>query len=134
MPTTWTRKVSPSSRAVYAPVVIVGPTGKAGEASFLLDTGTPVTIVSDRLARLLGMGEDRSEGPSRLWGPTGPDDGYRITPVSLGLMGRTLSGHQIWCHRLWEAAGVDGLVGLDLIGRGKFSLDLPWGLVEFRWN
>ena len=134
MPTTWTRRVDPAAKAVYVTVVIDGPTGRSGEARFVVDTGTPVTILNTKLAPLYDLGEDRSDGASRLWGPTGPDDGYRVTTGSLQVMGRTLMTRQIRCHHIWAGAGVDGLIGLDIIRLGRLTVDLPWGTMEFKWN
>jgi hypothetical protein len=119
---------------VHVLVVLRGPTGQTRDARLVLDTGTPVTILKHELAAYLDLGEDRSEGPSRLWGPNGADDGYRVRPTALTLMARTLTDRQVRCHRLWPGAGIDGLVGLDIIGLGRLTLDLPWGLLEFKWN
>lgn len=134
MAKTWTKRIDPAAKAIYVSVVINGPTGRSGEARFVVDTGTPVTILNTKLAPLYDLGEDRSDGPSRLWGPTGPDDGYKVTADSLQVMGRTLATRQIRCHHLWSGAGIDGLIGLDVIRLGKLTVDLPWGTMEFQWN
>ncbi|MBI4861155.1 MAG: retroviral-like aspartic protease family protein [Candidatus Riflebacteria bacterium] len=114
--------------------MVEGPGGRAIQACFVLDPGTPVTILDARLAPSIDLGEDRSEGPSRLWGPTGPDDGYKVRVKQLAVMGHGLDDQEIRCHHLWSEAGIDGLLGLDVLRRGKLVLDLPWGLVEFTWN
>ena len=132
MPKIWTLRLDPGARAVHVPVVITGPTGRSAKAEFVLDTGTPVTIVGERLAALLDLGKDRSEGDSKLWGPTGPDLGYRVRTASLTLMGETFTDRQVRAHHLWADAGVDGLIGLDIIRMGRLTLDLPWGVFEFR--
>ena len=49
-------------------------------------------------------------------------------------MGHSLPSPEIRCHRLRPEAGIDGLIGLDILRLGRFVLDLPWGLVEFKWN
>jgi hypothetical protein len=131
---TWTRKIDPAARAVHLVAVLKGPTGLTSEARFVVDTGTPVTILNHELAKYLDLGPDRSEGPSRLWGPTGADDGYRIRLASIRVMDRDITERQIRCHKLCPDVGVDGLIGLDILRMGRFTLDLPWGLVEFKWN
>ena len=80
---TWTKRIDPASKAVLVPVRLVSIAGDSEDALFVLDTGTPVTIVNERMATYMGLGKDRSEGRSRLWGPTGYDEGYRVTPGSL---------------------------------------------------
>lgn len=134
MPKTWKRRVHPDAPLVDVPVDIEGPTGRISQAHFVLDPGTPVTIFDARLAPAIDLGEDRAEGPSELWTPTGPDDGYKVTAKRLTVMGRDVAGLLIRCHHLRPEAGIDGLLGLDVIRKGRLILDLPWGPVEFTWN
>lgn len=134
MAKTWKRRVNPDARLVDVPIELEGPSGRTTQARFVLDPGTPVTIFDARLAPSIDLGDDRSEGPSKLWSATGPDDGYKVRVKRLSVMGYTLTDQLIRCHHLWREAGIDGLVGLDVIRRGKLVLDLPWGLVEFTWN
>jgi hypothetical protein len=128
------RRIDPKAKAVLVPVRITGPTGRVEEAVFVLDTGTPVSIINEKMALDLDLGKDESEGQSNLWGPTGADEGYRIRPTSIALMGRSLEHIQVRCHKLSAGVGVDGLIGLDILRRGRLTLDLPWGHLEFRWN
>jgi len=130
----WTRRLDPAAKAVLVPVRLVGPAGATEDALFVLDTGTPVTIIDQRMAAVVGLGEDRSEGLSRLWGPTGYDEGYRVRPSSMTLLGQSLTAHQIRCHHLSTGAGIDGLIGLDVLRLGRLTLDMPWGHVEFKWH
>lgn len=130
---TWSARLDPDTDLVTVLVRVTGPAGIGRLARFVLDTGTQVTIVDEKLAVDLGMTRDRSEGPSRLKGPTGPDDGYRARG-SLHVMGRDFPDRQVRCHKLQTTTGVEGLVGLDLIRRGRLTLDIPWGVLEFKWN
>jgi hypothetical protein len=109
-------------------MVVTSTSGTRHVARFVLDTGTQVTILDQRLAADLGMTKDRSEGPSNLIGPTGPDRGYRSRGTIL-VMGRKFPDRQLRCHHLWSKTGVEGLVGLDIIRLGALRLDLPWGVV-----
>jgi hypothetical protein len=129
----WKTRIDPDAQLVDTKVFVTGPTARTMKARFALDIGTPVTILDERLARAVELGPDRSEGPSRLWGPTGPDEGYKVR-ARLWVMDVELDDHQVRCHHLWPGAGIDGLIGLDILRRGFLGMNLPWGLVEFRWS
>jgi hypothetical protein len=110
-----------------------GPVGDEKPLDLALDTGTPVTIVSSKWARELGLTEERSIGRSRLVGPTGPHLGYRVIAERFRVMGRTLSNVELHCHDLEPQLKVRGVLGLDILRRGELRLNLPEGVVQFVW-
>lgn len=130
----WIRKASPQAKEVDVRVIVQGPTGVETSAMLTLDTGSPFSILNVELARTIDLTEDRADGPSRLWGPTGADDGYRIHAAAMTLMGKSLRDFPIRCHHIAPGAKVDGVIGLDIIRQGRLVFDLPDGFVEFTWK
>lgn len=130
----WTRKASPDAKEVDVRVILRGPLGAETSAMLTLDTGSPFSILNVELANKIDLTEDRSDGPSRLWGPTGADDGYRIWAAAITTMGKTIRDFPIRCHHIAPGANVDGVIGLDIIRRGRLIFDLPDGYVEFSWK
>jgi predicted aspartyl protease len=110
-----------------------GPLGDNRPLWLIVDTGTPVTILSAPWATELGLTKDRSVGKSRLMGPTGPQDGYRVIADRFQVMGRLLKNFEIHCHDLEPRLNVLGVLGLDVLRQGDLHLNLPEGLVEFEW-
>jgi len=47
-------------------------------------------------------------------------------------LGATLRGVPIVVHELPDE--IAGVLGLDILRRGRLQVDLPWGLVEFEWR
>lgn len=133
MPSIWTTRVDPRTRLVAVPVTIEGPLGRSQITRLALDTGSPYTILNTALARTLDLDENRSEGPSNLLAPTGPQDGYKVRAKSVEVMGRSLLDVRIRCHVLEEGLEIDGVIGLDVIRQGDLLVSLPRGRVEFRW-
>jgi hypothetical protein len=134
MPSTWTTKVDPKAKLVALIVTIEGPLGRRLDRRLVLDTGSPYTILDVDLANRLDLTANRAGGPSRLWSPTGPQDGYRIRAQSVAVMGRVLRDLTIRCHELEPGLEVDGIVGLDILRQGALHLDLPRGHLEFQWT
>ena len=130
----WTRKASPEAKEVDVRAILQGPLGVETWGLLTLDTGSPFSILNIELANTIGLTEDLADGPSRLWGPTGADDGYRIRATAITTMGKTIGDFPIRCHHIAPGAKVDGVIGLDIIRRGRLVFDLPDGFVEFVWK
>src|SRR5437868_4331 len=116
---TWTTRIDPAAKLVDIPVTLRDADGRVRDATFILDCGTQITIIDRKLAASIGLTVDRSEGPSRLVGPTGPDIGYKARIPGFEVMGGGVSDMLVRCHSLYSNAGVDGLVGLDIIRQGE---------------
>lgn len=130
----WTRKISPDAKEIDVRAILRGPLGREAHPRLILDTGSPFTILNIAFAESIDLTEDRAEGPSRLWAPTGKDDGYRIRLASIVTMGGAIQDLQIRCHHLSPGAKVYGVIGLDILRRGRLVCDLPDGVVEFTWK
>jgi hypothetical protein len=52
----------------------------------------------------------------------------------MGVLGRILPDHEVRVHDLAGDLEIDGVVGMDVLGRGRLVLDTPEQLLEFRWR
>jgi hypothetical protein len=130
----WTRKIRPDAKEIDVRAVLRGPLGRDFHTRLILDTGSPFTILNVSFAETIGLTRKRSEGPSRLLSPTGPDDGYKGRLSLLVCMGGEIRDVRVRCHRLSAEAKVYGVIGLDIIRRGRLVSDMPDGVVEFTWK
>jgi hypothetical protein len=133
MSRTWKTAVRPDSEFIDVPVTVQGPDGQVETAWLVLDTGSPVTILRTAVAKDVGLTEALSVGRSHLLGPTGPDDGYRVSAPGFTVLGRTLRGFILSCHEIDPGLDVDGVVGLDVLRHGRLVLEMPAGRVTFAW-
>ena len=101
---------------------VVGPLGEL-DLNFVLDTGTPITIVHTGRTDSLGYGAKMAKRLSRLWGTGGPQDGYVIDVMKLEVMGLVLQPFEVACHDLPEHLGIDGLLGMDLLEGRTLTVD-----------
>ncbi len=131
---TWTIPVPSRAKLIDVPVLIVGPMCLEREAWLVLDTGSPVSIISTDLAELVGLDRDQSVGESRLIGPGGREEGYRVRPKEFKVMGGVIQNHELRVHDVDPALDVDGVIGLDLIGLGELRVNIPRGFASFYWT
>ena len=124
----WTHQFDPKSRIILVPVQVQGPLGDV-DLKFLVDTGTPVTIVNTAFADLLGCNAKTAKRRSRLWGTGGPQDGYVHDVVKLTMMGVVIEPCELAFHDLDEELGIDGLIGMDLLEGRTLTIDGKAGFV-----
>ncbi|MBI4862200.1 MAG: retropepsin-like domain-containing protein [Candidatus Riflebacteria bacterium] len=111
-----------------------GPLGRVKLTRVVVDSGSSMTIMDSGFAASIDLTADRACGDSRIRGPTGPSLGYRIIAPTIGVLGRILADHEIRVHDLTEDMEIDGVIGMDVLGRGKLILDTPEHTVEFHWK
>src|SRR3954468_842751 len=104
-------RFSPKHRVVWVEVSAFGPLGQR-DLRFILDTGTPVTVIDPAVADELGYSA-RMGTRSRLLGVDGIQEGYKLEIARLETMGLVVEEFEVWCHDFDDTLGVDGLIGMD---------------------
>jgi hypothetical protein len=120
----------PAGSFVPVDVWITGPLGRY-RATFLLDTGSPVTIVDPEVLDLTGYGAHMGTRTSRLAGITSESqDGYRLRIERLEALGHCWAPCEVRCHDLPTDLGVYGLIGMDLLRGHVITIDCVRGVVR----
>ncbi len=125
----WTGRYSQGKRIIEVRVRLFGPLADR-DLQFILDTGTPVTIVHTGRSDLLGYSASMAKRNSRLWSTGGPQDGYTVEMMRLETMGLHLEKFEVACHDLPEHLGVDGLIGMDLLEGHCLTIDGVTGTIS----
>ena len=103
-----------------------GASGKA-YPTLLLDTGSAYTMISQEILESIGCSPAVPKRTQRII--TG--SGYEIVPVVLvnrfHCMGSLLENFEILAHTLPFGAYVDGLLGMDFLGRFEIEIKLYSG-------
>ena len=103
-----------------------------GQGRFLIDTGSPVTIVDPSLVDSLGYGARQSQLKySRLHG-AGDDTslGYVLTVQAFEAFGIECSSIDVHVHDMPTEESIDGLLGMDWLLEHVFTFDGPAGVME----
>jgi len=105
---------------------VEGASGKA-YPTLLLDTGSAYTMISQEILESIGCSPAVPKRTQRII--TG--SGYEIVPVVLvnrfHCMGSLLENFEILAHTLPFGAYVDGLLGMDFLGRFEIEIKLYSG-------
>jgi predicted aspartyl protease len=98
--------------------------------NFILDTGTPLTVVDTAIADRLGYSARMGRGVVRLWGIEAPQERYRLEVSRLEIMGLDLGPIEVVCHDFLPQFGVEGLLGMDLLAGHILNLDFIAGSIS----
>ena len=105
---------------------VQGASGKA-YPTLLLDTGSAYTLISQEILESIGCSPAVPKRTQRII--TG--SGYEIVPVVLvnrfHCIGSLLENFEILAHTLPLGAYVDGLLGMDFLGRFAIEIKLHSG-------
>jgi predicted aspartyl protease len=102
--------------------------------SFILDTGAERTIIAPALAKRLHLRQDRAY-PRQLRSLGGAVTGGDVELPGLAAAGVALPNFGAWVGAdLPPIAGVDGLLGADILSRFDVDLDLPHDYVRLYDN
>ena len=134
MSSIWKTRIQLEDELPTVAVAVRGPLGRTGRGRLIVDSGSSMTILDSGFAASLDLTADRGLGRSRIRGPTGPDLGYRILAPTMGMLGRILVDFEVRVHDLDERLEIDGVIGMDVISRGRLILDTPEHLLEFHWR
>ena len=112
-------------------VFVEGGSGKA-YPKLLLDTGSAYTLISKEILESIGCSLALAKRIQRII--TG--SGYEIVPViqvnRFHCMGSLLEEFEILAHTLPTGAYVDGLLGMDFLGRFDIEIKLYSGEILIR--
>lgn len=118
----WQGSYRPRERIVWLDVGIHGPLG-ARWYNFVLDTGSPVTVVDPGVVDELGYGAAMGKAIRTFWSIGGSQAGYSLDVQCLEVMGLLLEQCEVVCQDLPRELGVDGLIGMDLLEGHVLTLD-----------
>lgn len=125
----WIQEFDPAQRTVWIEVQLWGPSANRWY-SFVLDTGSPVTVVDSDVADELGYSAMMGKGIHRFWSVGGPQYGYVLEMQQIEMLGAILRPCEVICQQLPRALGVDGLIGVDLLVGRRILLDFAVGRIE----
>jgi len=105
-----------------------GPKGEI-VVRLALDTGATGSLVSTDLLVSLGYDPAESSAQIRITTGSGVESATETGLDRIDALGMTVRGFPIVSHTLPEAAGVDGLLGLDFFRGRRLILDFRSGTV-----
>jgi predicted aspartyl protease len=124
-------KLEKHGSLLMARTFIEGGKGKA-YPKLLIDTGSAYTIVSKELLEFIGSSPAAAAKRQRII--TG--SGYEIVPVvsieTFSCFGKTLKDFSILGHTLPFGVYVDGLLGMDFLGRFDIEIKTKSGEIILR--
>ena len=101
-----------------------------GSFWFVVDTGTPRTLIDVEAARNLGFAPDGAVRRSRILTAIGAEEGYVVVAPRIRGLGWERGGFEIACHQLAATAQVDGLLGADFFADLVLTVNYAAGTVE----
>lgn len=122
-------KFRPRSKQILILGLIEGPEGKPRRVRFLLDTGTPNTVIDAPLTDSVGFGAHLAVGRSRLWGVSGVSEGYVVRAPRVRVLGHELRNYRVAIHDLPNNLGVEALLGLDFFEDCFLGVDFKDGSI-----
>jgi len=109
-------------RAIIIPVY-VEIDGIINELEFIVDTGTPETLICEKAIRLMGYTPVDSIEDVSIQTVGGAAKAYRYIIDSIMSIGITKRNIKVISHKMPEDAGVDGLLGLDFFENTRLIID-----------
>lgn len=100
---------------------------------FVLDTGTPNTILSLELAEHLGYPESRGSGVALFDTPDGPVLGYTARIAALRALGRSQLDYLVGVKVFHERLHVPGILGLDFFADADLLLSFRSRSILLTW-
>ncbi|MBI5491264.1 MAG: aspartyl protease family protein [Deltaproteobacteria bacterium] len=115
---------------IRVPVQVWGVGLAPSPLSFVIDTGTPRTLIDVEAARRLGFLPERAIRPSRVVTAVGVEGGYVVVTPRIRALGWDRDEFEIACHLLGATARVDGLLGGDFFDGLRLVIDYGTGVIE----
>ncbi|MBI5500565.1 MAG: aspartyl protease family protein [Deltaproteobacteria bacterium] len=115
---------------VRVPVLVWGCGRELSSLSFVVDTGTPRTLLDVGAAANLGFNSERAVRRSRVRTAVGSEEGYIVVVSRLRSLGWERGTFEIACHQLAATAQVDGLLGADFFAGLVLTVNYAAGTVD----
>ena len=125
-------RFDPASTHILVGGVLEGPLGVTRFVRFVIDPGTPHTVVDTPLMDALGFHAGIAVGRSTLWGVSGVTEGYVVRAPRIRVVGKELRDYRVAVHDFAEGLGVEALLGLDFFRGGYLGLDFVTGEITAR--
>lgn len=124
-------------RFVEGSIIIDGrlfsPDGMQMDLRLALDTGTPNTVIDERIAIRAGYGPESAIRGVTFTTLTGIEKGYMLPVTRFSALGRTLENYELTCQPFRPDIGLDGLLGLDFFQGAELRLELIPSRVTLAW-
>jgi predicted aspartyl protease len=116
------------SGLVTVPAAVDGPSG-SGVLRLALDTGATGTVIN--VGMLVALGYDPALTPERIQVTTGSGVEFvpRVTLHKIVALGQEHAQFPVLGHTLPPSAGIDGLLGLDVVRGQTLTVDFRTGTV-----
>ena len=122
----WTEALDPNQPTLWVDVQLTGPLGSSS-FTFLIDTGSPVTIIDPDVIHDLGYEARMGGRIHRLWAIKGGTPSFDIAIAELTTMGFSLNDQVVFCEEMPRHLAVDGIIGMDLLRGHVLTIDLVAG-------
>lgn len=116
---------------VVVGVVLYGPRGRV-RALALLDTGASHTVLSRRVAALLGYNPTLSRRRVQIATASGVETAPLLTLEAVEVVGHRIPDMDVVCHDLPPETQVSCLLGLNFLRHFDIDLHLKSGHLELR--
>ena len=110
---------------------VYGPGGDA-IVNLALDTGATWTLISWEAASLVGYDPASVQQRTAITTGSGIEYCPKLNLLRLEALGKSVSGLETLCHTLPPTSRVDGLLGLNFLGRFNVSLNFKQGYITIR--
>ena len=120
-------KLNPSG-VISLTAVIAGPLDRK-VVPLVLDTGASLTSISYESALLIGVDPTKSKERVAIFTASGQEIVPVILIPSFTILGFTIRNLRVICLTLPVNSGADGLLGMDILGRFRVTLDVPAGML-----
>jgi hypothetical protein len=122
---------NPNSGLIVVEAILEGPNGPF-TFSFVLDTGSRVTVVRDTALLLAGYNPALAPRNVRMTTASGVVQVSRLPVTRLSSLGHEVFGLPVVAHTLPPAAAFDGLLGLDFFRGQTLKIDFRTGLIDLQ--
>lgn len=121
-------------RFIWLHARLTGDAGRERSVRMVLDTGTPHTIISTRIATMIGLPQRKAVGVARFEDGVGNVLlGYTARLSSFTALGRTLHDYKVGCHEFLNKQDVVALIGLDFFLQTNLQLAFLDHAVNLDW-
>jgi predicted aspartyl protease len=121
----------PKAGIILVKTKVYGPGGDT-IVNLALDTGATWTLISWETASLVGYDPASIQQRTTITTGSGIEYCPKLNLLKVEALGKSVSGLEALCHTLPPSSRVDGLLGLNFLGRFNVSLNFKQGYITIR--